>query len=417
MISSAVERLLSLLKWSPSTDTKVFASILLPGLCSNTDAFLTLYRSGVFQTSSPLAAMSRFAVKTITLHNISNVGDEYLGYLSVRVEDLEQSKPYAFIIERTSIGSPDNRVLSSEPRIPLMPMNEISSPSSYLSLTPALPTKSQHTRLESASPTSVQGAHALARSRESLANDVILGAGYMRKAWYRSTRVVRKVTPSKLTLFELALLADVVHNVAAIHSLFENHRYWFMKIICDAIVALSDGNYTDDDQDNDINNQPYQSPLNSPLSPHSLSGTWNSVGDVRDRVLVDVLSSFSKRRDEEMAEVCFPNSASSVHLQNHLKIQKFSEALFLDDSEEMERIAINREAEIQGLQSDMTNLQGEMVDLLNKWHKFEGGNMNVNSSSSNSAGVCTQSLANTGLNKHSQHGRLSHPSQSDKSFH
>jgi hypothetical protein len=114
MISSTVERVLSLLKWSPRTDTKVFASILLPGLCSNTDAFLTLYRSGVFQTSSPLAAMSRFAVKSITLHNINNAGseDEYLGYLFVRVEDLEQRKPYNFIIKHTRTGSPDNRLLS-----------------------------------------------------------------------------------------------------------------------------------------------------------------------------------------------------------------------------------------------------------------------------------------------------------------
>jgi len=275
MISSTVERLLSVFRRSSSTHTKVFASILLPELCSNTDAFLTLYRSGVFQTSSPLAAMNRFTMKSITHHNTTDAGSEdgYLGYLFVRVEDLEQRRLYDFIIKRTSTGSP---VLSSKSRIPSMPMNEIQSPSSYISLIPALspsPTKSQHTRLESASLTSVQGAHALARSREPLANDVILGAGYMRKARYRSTRVVRKVTPSTLTLFELALLTDVVHNVAAIHSLFENHCYWFMRIICDAIIALSNGNYTNDDQDNDINNQPYQSPPNCPLSPHLLSGT------------------------------------------------------------------------------------------------------------------------------------------------
>jgi hypothetical protein len=62
----------------------------------------------------------------------------------------------------------------------------------------------------------------------------------------------------------------------------------------------------------------------------------------------------------------------SCHSQNLLKIQRrkqeISEALFCD--EEMERTATNREAEIRGLQSDMANLQGEMVDLLNKWHKF-----------------------------------------------
>ena len=108
----------------------------------------------------------------------------------------------------------------------------------------------------------------------------------------------------------------------------------------------------------------------------------------------------------------------NCHSQNLIKIQRrkqeISEALFRD--EEMERTAINREAEIQGLQSEMKNLQDEMVDLLNKWHKFEGGNLNVNSSSGNSAGVCTPSLANTGLNKHSQHGRFLHPSQSDTKF-
>jgi hypothetical protein len=156
-----------------------------------------------------------------------------------------------------------------------------------------------------------------------------------------------------------------------------------MKIICDAIVALSNGNYTDDDQDNDINNQPYQSPPNCSLSPHSLSGTWNLVSDVRDSVLVDVLSNFSKRRDEEMAEVHFPRfSVSSCHSQNLLKVQRreqgISEASYRD--EEMRRRAINRGSEIQGLQSDMTNLQGEMVDLLNKLHEFEGGK---NASSSN----------------------------------
>jgi hypothetical protein len=73
----------------------------------------------------------------------------------------------------------------------------------------------------------------------------------------------------------------------------------------------------------------------------------------------------------------------------------------------MRRTTIDRGAEIHGLQSEMTNLQGEMVDLLKKIHELEGGK-NMNSSSSASAGVCTKSLANTGLNKHSQ------PSQSNK---
>jgi hypothetical protein len=224
----------------------------------------------------------------------------------------------------------------------------------------------------------------------------------------RSTQVVRKVIPGKLTLFELALLVDVVHNIAPVYSLFENDSYWFVKIICDSVVALSDGNFTDDDQDSDVNNQPYRPPPNRPLSLHSsLSGPWNGVlvSNVRDRVLVAVLSNFLERRDEEMAKVHFPQSSvTSYHSQNLLKIQRREqtdlEALYHE--EKMQRTAINREEEIQALQSDMTNLQAEMVDLLNTLHKVD-----MNSSSSNSAGVCTQLFANTGLNKHSQDASLS----------
>jgi len=182
-----------------------------------------------------------------------------------------------------------------------------------------------------------------------------------------------------------------------------------MEIICNAVIALSDGHYTDDDQSSNVNNQLYQPPLNLPLSRHSLSGPRNLVSDARDRVLVAVLSNFSERRDKEMAEVYFPTSVFSYHSQSFLKIQRreqqISEASYRD--KERERTSINQEAEIQGLQSDMLNLQDEVVDLMNKLHKYEG-NVNVEFSSSNSAGVCIQSLVkNTGLNKNSQHARAS----------
>ena len=47
-----------------------------------------------------------------------------------------------------------------------------------------------------------------------------------------------KLKPGTLPLFDLATLADCVHNHAALYSMLEHHCYWFVQIICGIIEKL-----------------------------------------------------------------------------------------------------------------------------------------------------------------------------------
>jgi hypothetical protein len=47
-----------------------------------------------------------------------------------------------------------------------------------------------------------------------------------------------KLEASTLPLFDLAVLADCVHNLAPLYSLLEHHCYWFVQILC-AVIEKS----------------------------------------------------------------------------------------------------------------------------------------------------------------------------------
>jgi hypothetical protein len=49
-------------------------------------------------------------------------------------------------------------------------------------------------------------------------------------------QVIWQIRPQCLTLFELAILADVVHTYAPLYSLFKRQCYWFVSIICAVIL-------------------------------------------------------------------------------------------------------------------------------------------------------------------------------------
>lgn len=51
-------------------------------------------------------------------------------------------------------------------------------------------------------------------------------------------QLVRQIKPKGLTIFELALLVDVVHKQDRLYFLFQNQRYWYANLICNAVVAL-----------------------------------------------------------------------------------------------------------------------------------------------------------------------------------
>ena len=230
MLQFAKQQLYSLFSSYSTTQTDSFASVLSSELCSNPGAFLTLYHSGISGAPSPSAAMNRFSVKSITHRRVAGApGHRYLEYLSVKVQDVEERASLALFIERSvSLSLPPDRINPSDPYTPLYDTSEFSShlPPPHLSPSPRHPTG--------------QLARDSARSQNAV--DLIFGSAYARKARCRSEEVVREIKPDGLSLFELALLVDLVHKVAPIYSLFENQCFWFMKIICDVTVELSGGN-------------------------------------------------------------------------------------------------------------------------------------------------------------------------------
>lgn len=115
-------------------------------------------------------------------------------------------------------------------------------------------------------------------------------------------QVVRRIKPKGLYLFELALLADVVHKQDRLYSLFQNQRYWYANLICDAVVAL----YTCKEQDNRGNaycQDGVYIPPNNYLP--KLAGQWKRipVSDVEAAVLSVVLARFEGVRTQRIDAV------------------------------------------------------------------------------------------------------------------
>lgn len=92
--------------------------------------------------------------------------------------------------------------------------------------------------------------------------DRILGTKYVNNGRYGDARIVREVKPSSLSLFDWRSSLKWVTTWPQ----FEDQCYWFAKIICDAVIELSEDNCVDNDTGSDINNQLYERPPNSYLS-------------------------------------------------------------------------------------------------------------------------------------------------------
>jgi hypothetical protein len=75
-----------------------FDSLLLPDLCTNTDAFLSIYRDGVSRSPDPFAALTRFRVGPMTGNKDPKTYQHEL--LSLKVEDTHTHFVHDFFIER-----------------------------------------------------------------------------------------------------------------------------------------------------------------------------------------------------------------------------------------------------------------------------------------------------------------------------
>jgi hypothetical protein len=81
-----------------------FASLLEPNLCTNTSAFLSVYRDGITQSTNPFTALTRFTVEFVSVNKTEGVYEHE--YISVVVRDGETDKLHDFFIERQASQAP-----------------------------------------------------------------------------------------------------------------------------------------------------------------------------------------------------------------------------------------------------------------------------------------------------------------------
>jgi hypothetical protein len=113
-------------------------------------------------------------------------------------------------------------------------------------------------------------------------------------------QVVWQIQPQSLSLFQVVVLADVVHNYAPLYSLFRRQCYWFAFIICavtlKTCICSSIGSP-------DLHMEDICIPPNSYLP--NLAGRWMGilVRGVEEAVLEIMIEKYRARCDEKLNEV------------------------------------------------------------------------------------------------------------------
>ena len=244
------------------SETESFASLLIADLCTNTDAFLSVYRDGISRSSDPIAALRRFCVETLTANKSDTFSEHKLS--SIAVKDQKTNQYYNFFIERNpskskvrastfppfslaSVSTTSTRAVARDTGnrecsdIPLLLLNT-SSDSVLTLLPPTRPSrfKSQYSLREKFSLTSVEIMHSSSTSFDSVAVDRILGRGmFLNDSILREIgKVVCQIQPVGLSLFELGILTNVIHNEEPHYSLLKSQCYWFMNTIFNVVRIL-----------------------------------------------------------------------------------------------------------------------------------------------------------------------------------
>jgi hypothetical protein len=235
---------------SPSQSDN-FYSVLTPQLSSPTHAFLDSYRQGIAKSepTDRIEALKRFKVKTITGNKSLDTTAQH-ELMSVAVLDSVTQIDYIFYLERTSSSSSATTVRQVgaskadldvvEPLLtsgsslnnvypPLLPLpfsQTLTRQPSYISIPDLL------------SVGSVRGINSLTSSSKfSVAEDLFLGSA--RFTEQREVGLVcREIAPVNLSLFELGILADVIHNEAPTYDLLKNQCYWFLLTVFEVVLRV-----------------------------------------------------------------------------------------------------------------------------------------------------------------------------------
>jgi hypothetical protein len=221
-----------------------------------TTGFLGLYRNLILlsESSAPQGldtVLHRFVVKTLSLNkHMKTTSLSQHEFLSIEVYDTQTHESHLVFLERTSSPEP-----AADSDAPHPYHNFFQQFLQTLSLLPSSPgpqdeeggiplLETQESQLHDTLPTlptpSFRDAASLAsaqlcRSLESLTGENCAGdqvvIGQHRSQTYGRARVIRQLTPDKLSFFQLITLADTVHDHDPLYTLFKRQCYWYANTI------------------------------------------------------------------------------------------------------------------------------------------------------------------------------------------
>jgi hypothetical protein len=146
---------------------------------------------------------------------------------------------------------------------------------------------------------SVRIINSSASSFDRDAEDRVLGRDMLKQIG----QVVTQIKPHhKLSLFEIGILADVIHRDKLNYSLLQYQCYWLVETMCQIIVLI---------YGNDLKSKSATKNALDPLPPSqylpNLSCRWNSllISTPKDDALKRIGDEYVKRRDEEFLKVDF----------------------------------------------------------------------------------------------------------------
>lgn len=282
-------------------DTMVFdtwAAIIDRSLYQPISHVLFYFTSAASASQTPGTVLDRLEVVWIWLNKDPDPPEHE--YIIVETKDSQDGKIRYFIFDRT-VGTAN----APEPSRPISPLSsmEEGTPTHYPPVSFPSP---QHSLGDALSLSTIETSQAvldsLDKGEKTAAFDRILGESHTEGRRYGYGQNARQIKPNNLKLFELLVLAQVVHDFSPLYSLLERNCYWYCNIVVDAVVEIFGLDESISPGDSERKN--HYSPIADPYRS-DISGRWNGfkVSHTKAEDLIRIVHEFKKKHRATLSEV------------------------------------------------------------------------------------------------------------------
>ena len=313
-----------------ASNTSTLLKVMLsPTSTITTENFLNLCKTAIIlDGTNDILAFRRFSVEKIGLYKCGDNSEHE--FIVVDVKDEEEEFPKTRLVlqrmptEDVSIRYPEavedtkfaaflqhprseellNTVKNKASLIPLpsipsfLTVNSETPPLLPLTNPEALFDPPRHTIIDKASLAGFSKLHTsriISEPVDSPALDEWLGSTQLDVLEFANASLQFEFAPVKASLFELALLANVVHEEYPLYSLFDKQCYWFGNTIIRAMIALFGFPLSFDSPDHTLPD----------LQLPNTQGRWRGVkvSDVSPTILASVMWRYHTRLEKETRNV------------------------------------------------------------------------------------------------------------------